>query len=347
VIVCHYVGLQNPRTPIGFFATWGFCGVDLFFVLSGFLIGGILLDHVAADNYYRIFYGRRLLRIVPVFVLSILAVGALPGSILHFPLFSHLTFTQDIYLGLAKSSGLDSPQTPLVMGAVWSLAVEEKFYLLIAPAIHMFSRYLKWIILSVLLASPVIRVLETIQGGPAGADYARVFPFGRFDSLLLGVAIAYWMRVHPEKARRFASDALPHAALFTVMLAIVWLASLAYSETIYSFFGYSLLALICGCLLLHIVHFPERWKLLKSAPLARLGVLSYSIYLLHSPVLYAVKVLTDSYALQMILGCGLTYLIAETSWGLLESRLIRIGQSFRYESGSARRFRGPEAAAAN
>jgi peptidoglycan/LPS O-acetylase OafA/YrhL len=90
VIVCHYVG--NPEhSPLGFLAhrfllafTIGWSGVDLFFVLSGFLIGGILLDARDSPNYFRAFYMRRVFRILPIyylwtlfFVITVISVAVL------------------------------------------------------------------------------------------------------------------------------------------------------------------------------------------------------------------------------------------------------------------------------
>ncbi len=144
VIICHYVGNANH----GAVGKWqyrmlsafniGWSGVDLFFVLSGFLIGGILLDQRESLNYFRAFYMRRVFRILPLYygwtllfgVLVLAATWLAPG---RFPVAYqdlwqvpvHLLFLQNFWIGMQK--------WPWIWFVVtWSLAVEEQFYL-VAP----------------------------------------------------------------------------------------------------------------------------------------------------------------------------------------------------------------------
>lgn len=323
VVVCHYVGMQFPETLVGSIAIYGFTGVDLFFVLSGFLIGGILLDNRNAENYYRVFYARRILRILPVFLICATAVRVLSHSALQFPLLAHLTISQDYYAAFAILHKLDNESTPLIFGAVWSLAVEEKFYLVIAPAIRLYSRHLKAIVITVVCLSPIIRAAEYLQGGYI---YSRFLAFGRFDSLLLGVAVAWFLRsADAARIREIARSARPAAVILIVTAIWTFL-----SEFTYSVFAYSMLAGFFACIILDISTSPDRWKWLTFAPLRWLGVLSYMIYLIHSPIWYFVGLWTDSYWPHLVASCVLTITIASTSWFMLEARLIRLGQSVRY-----------------
>jgi peptidoglycan/LPS O-acetylase OafA/YrhL len=151
VILCHYVGNSN-HLPLGFWrhlalsafsADWS--GVDLFFVLSGFLIGGILLDARNSPQYFRAFYMRRVFRILPIYYLwtllfAFLVIAALvffPGrfpvssaDLLQVPL--HLLFWQNMHYSL-------SPFQWIWFGVTWSLAVEEQFYLVAPPLIRFLS----------------------------------------------------------------------------------------------------------------------------------------------------------------------------------------------------------------
>ncbi len=142
VLIFHYFVATTSATPQSLFAyllaacrlTWS--GVDLFFVLSGFLIGGILLDAREASNYFGVFYTRRFFRIVPAYAL-LLAVhlGLLTSVSLGFrtnlgyllrdrlPSLVHSVFLQNFWMAAHNSLGSST------LMVTWSLAVEEQFYL--------------------------------------------------------------------------------------------------------------------------------------------------------------------------------------------------------------------------
>jgi peptidoglycan/LPS O-acetylase OafA/YrhL len=140
VIVLHYVARApvpaNARPLFGqpnwllALADMSWSGVDLFFVLSGFLIGGILLDHRQSPNLWRAFYSRRVGRIFPAyFLLLLLAVIGLPGDPPRpegaVPLVTYFLFIQNLWRGAL----------PVVwLGPCWSIAIEEQFYLTASPA---------------------------------------------------------------------------------------------------------------------------------------------------------------------------------------------------------------------
>ena len=121
-------------------------GVDLFFVLSGFLIGGILLDAIASPRYFKTFYVRRAYRILPLYavvmalfslryVTSHGSAGPL-GSFSHSPIpwASYVTFTQNIWMAWLGTFGVGA------VAATWSLAVEEQFYLTVPFIIRKIRR---------------------------------------------------------------------------------------------------------------------------------------------------------------------------------------------------------------
>src|SRR5260370_8335289 len=145
VLLFHYIS-QEGATPVGTanhflqrFVILGWSGVDLFFVLSGFLIGGILMDARASVSYYRTFYARRFFRIIPIYYLWMTAYIALVGFAgatiqrlsnsgltppLGFPVYSYYLFLQNF-----RASGFPGLAAAL-FGHFCSLALEEPVYLI-------------------------------------------------------------------------------------------------------------------------------------------------------------------------------------------------------------------------
>jgi peptidoglycan/LPS O-acetylase OafA/YrhL len=139
-------------------------GVDLFFVLSGFLIGGILLDARESPRYFQTFYIRRAYRILPlyavittIFLFHHLPFHFLPGRLgafspLTIPWFSYLTFTQNFWMG-PLGCGLPA------MAVTWSLAVEEQFYLTVPWVIRKVrGNLLVFVMIAVVAGAPLLRV---------------------------------------------------------------------------------------------------------------------------------------------------------------------------------------------
>lgn len=201
VLVYHTVvlpiGTLTPG-PFGNLArALGFCwsGVDLFFVLSGFLITGILWDNRGATNYFAVFYARRSSRIFPVYYLSLAAFWIfaatrwarvpafswlVEGSI---PAWSYATFTQNILMGMAGHYGANW------LAATWSLAVEEQFYLVVPLAVRFLSR--RWLLALfgvAIVAAPFLRLAT-----PGIGSY--VYPWCRADALLSGACLALLVRI--------------------------------------------------------------------------------------------------------------------------------------------------------
>jgi peptidoglycan/LPS O-acetylase OafA/YrhL len=153
VVVWHYfVGIPGGEASAvaSFFRRLfylGWSGVDLFFVLSGFLIGGILLDNRASPRYFRTFYVRRAFRILPVYVLllvpfwsarssvgtsgSVAVATLLEGEI---PAWSYGLFVQNLFMAAIGDFGAQWT------GITWSLAVEEQFYLVLPLTLFLAPR---------------------------------------------------------------------------------------------------------------------------------------------------------------------------------------------------------------
>src|SRR5580704_18831604 len=177
-----------------FFAI-GWTGVDLFFVLSGFLIGGILLDVRASPNYFKTFYIRRFFRIVPLYYLWLFCLIALvflgdsffPSQTqstqpaIDWQIWAHFLFLQNLW------SNHYSTLAGWWLAVTWSLAIEEQFYLAAPFLVRFLSRQYLIIFLSfVILAAPCCRILaRTLVPISSDAIY-RLTPF-RADAVALGI----------------------------------------------------------------------------------------------------------------------------------------------------------------
>jgi peptidoglycan/LPS O-acetylase OafA/YrhL len=140
---------------------WGWAGVNLFFVLSGFLITAILLESRSKPHYFRNFYARRVLRIWPIYVLLLVVVyleapwfigPSIAVAVKSAPWLAYIFFVQNLFhLAL-----------PPALGQTWSLAIEEQYYFLWAPLVKVLRR--PWMLLTllacVLAASPLIGSLH-------------------------------------------------------------------------------------------------------------------------------------------------------------------------------------------
>lgn len=354
VILCHYVG-NAKDAPLGnwphrFLAafTVGWSGVDLFFVLSGFLIGGILLDAREAPHYFKAFYLRRVHRILPIYyswtalygliVLAALTFNAGRTSLtahdlLQLPI--HFLFLQNMHSGL--------PHFAWIWFAVtWSLAVEEQFYLLAPPLIRFLSsRHILLVLVATMAAAPVFRLLVfRFIGDPVLATFPMP---GRADSLALGILLAMgWRR--PEFQRFLASHRellqLTVFILLVGVLALCWWLAHPVSYVTLSI-GYTWLALFFGGLLLLAVSQTSSWpaRLLRLAWLRALGTISYCVYIIHDTInLLAHRVILhgdpEIYNLSgvgvTLLALGLTFGIAALSWRYFEKPLIRRGHRYSY-----------------
>ncbi len=179
VLIWHYIACQlhsPPLDSINYILARSLSltksGVDMFFVLSGFLIAGILLDNREANNYFRVFYLRRICRIFPLYFLMLglflvlTTLGLDQSPRFHwlfqnpFPLWSYATFTQNILVGLRGDFGANW------LGITWSLAVEEQFYCFIPLLVWLLPRRkFALVALSLIFLAPLLRSVSRRNDG--------------------------------------------------------------------------------------------------------------------------------------------------------------------------------------
>jgi peptidoglycan/LPS O-acetylase OafA/YrhL len=357
VLGFHFIGLAlvvGPDSwlrPVKRAFSMAWSGVDLFFVLSGFLIGGILLQHRDSPSYFRTFYVRRACRIFPLYFVLLLAAfawkagvdadrvsanGWLSGE--FYPLWSYATFTQNFVMAEANGYGTNW------LGPTWSLAVEEQFYLVLPLLLWLVPpRRLPWVLAGGIAGAPVLRLalleFHTHQGYPA-----HVLMPARADALLLGV-LAAWSLRQPSVRRVLAEGRGGLYALLAVLLAgmaLLTVRGAGVGGFRMGFLGGTWLALTYLVFIL-IAATEGRGpvsSLTRLTPLRGLGQISYGVYLLHQPIaglLYGPvtggepRLGSASDAALMLLTVAVTLAVAWLSWRLLERPLLRWGRSFTYE----------------
>lgn len=338
VMVHHF--LLVGRVPEDF-VTLGSMGVRLFFVLSGFLITGILLrcrqrastGEATPGQQLRRFYIRRFLRIFPVYYVALAAVALLDLPTVRASFFWHVTYLSNFFFSFLGR--FDGPLSHL-----WSLAVEEQFYVL-WPWLIVFAprRYLHGIILMTIISGPSFRFLMSAFGGSEVAPFI-LLP-GCMDSLGLGGLLAFY---NWEKRPRHPRQSL----LVLSAGAVVFLISLALYMT-----GRGAPVVSAGASLamsLIFVWIVDRASIgftgipgsvLEAKPIVYLGRISYGIYVFHNfmPVLVP-RVLAATgvpnptgrtgIIVNFVLFSAATVLTAAVSWTLLEGPLNSLKKHFPY-----------------
>ena len=304
---------------------FGWTGVDLFFVLSGYLIGGILIDNRESDKYFEPFYARRAFRILPLYLIFLITIAAMGG--LDLPLWRYLTFTQNF--AWVQSGLLQAGLT----GLTWSLAVEEQFYLVLPIIVRVFSDRVLLILCCCIIASgPFVRWFLV-------ATVSTVSPYlllpGRMDLLFTGVLVACLVR-QPKmwKTLRCRKRTLigVSASAFSGFLVLGVVKGFQPAAMPMYMVGYSLMAITFGCGLLAVV--ADEKNVDKQKVLGAIGVGAYSIYLFHQIVgLETARVvgLLGGGRIGLVVATLATAVIAIVCWVTIEKPLIRYAKKrWRY-----------------
>jgi peptidoglycan/LPS O-acetylase OafA/YrhL len=326
------------RILSGFFG-FGWSGVDLFFVLSGFLITGILYDTAADPGYYKKFYARRVLRIFPIYYITmavIFAVGARAG-VSWMP--GHVSFL--FYLGypaalLWPSLVQLSPFMPITH--LWSLSVEEQFYLIWPWATRRLASG-RNILLASLMMFMVAFASRVVFVGHGYVGWAYAFLPCRMDTLAIGAALAIVLR--KVGAARLQG---PAAAVFLVttcsLITICVLRhSVDRSDPTMAVWGYSLTAVGYGSLL--VLSMGVLSGVFSFSILRMFGRYSYGIYLYHFPltavleplkpiIIGRLNSLSMGSAVYLAACLGINLLVAALSFRFIESPILGLKSRFQY-----------------
>jgi peptidoglycan/LPS O-acetylase OafA/YrhL len=305
VFTYHYMCFVSGERTFGWVSEIGWAGVDLFFVLSGYLIANQLFKGTASGRTLSPvrFYARRALRTLPVFWLVLAAYRLLPallGGDPPPPLWRFLTFTQN--LGLRPGTAFSH---------AWSLCIEEQFYLVLplvllaGAALPRLTRWHGWALMAALTALGIVsrivlwRTYGPKSGGQTEGYYTAVYyaTLCRFDEFLPGVAIALlrnfhrpaWERLMAHGKRLLAAGGVATGAMLVVAFQDRWITGFGYGFFM-SAFGYTLLALAFALLVAAALSPATALHRARVPGAASLALWSYSIYLSHRPVANALKV---------------------------------------------------------
>jgi peptidoglycan/LPS O-acetylase OafA/YrhL len=271
-------------TAVGAVAHIGWAGVDIFFVLSGFLITRILLSSKGEPHYWRNFYIRRSLRIFPLYyaVMTVVLIAALLSRVGFFTIADPAFAAADrvwinfLYLTNFARAMYGIDYVPLDIA--WSLAIEEQYYLLYPLVVWWASRQnLKRFLLAAILLAPVFRVASMYLTG--SRDGAYVLPFCRMDALALGGMTAMILEDGSVKVKRWISLSWPLLAVFAVFM----LSFYTRADIEFGFIGYSSVALASAAFIVYLFQGNRTFAtgFLRNRMLVHIGKVSYGLYLLH------------------------------------------------------------------
>lgn len=346
VVTYHYIAVPiSPESSKGYMLirqalSKNWSGVDLFFVLSGFLIAGILIDNKNATNYFKVFYLRRIFRIFPLYYFTIALFVVLNYVATNFglineqifsnslPLFSYLLSIQNFFMVVQGTFGNE------FLAITWSLAIEEQFYLFLPLVIRYNQRKRLPFILFFLICFSI--TLRAVVG--KGTFLAFVMMPWRLDGLLLGAVLAIIIRDNTilnilKKNVRWIK--IISTLLFIYLTYCTWTEPLGTLSPIFVFSMFYTLIIFLSI--------SEQNSLLSrffcNAFMVKIGKISYGIYLLHQMVngiaheIFLKKLPSfDNYPAILItlFAFIITYLMANILYNSFEKKFIDIGHKINY-----------------
>jgi peptidoglycan/LPS O-acetylase OafA/YrhL len=350
VLLVHFVGDMLPTNgverAIVLVTGYGTYGVDLFFVLSGFLITGILYDARNKPHYFRNFYIRRLLRIFPLYygVLALLFFVAPLIPLLQGPTLDYLLERQAwawLYAVNIRVA-LDGAWSLSYINHFWSLSVEEHFYLVWPLVVFLLARR-PLSLIAVSLGLSLCAMAAGLTGSLMGLSWFTMgvlTPF-RLDGLALGAFLAVAAR-QPGGLERLV-QALPRVAVVVVGLlaaTVVWKRLMSWHGLELVGMRPALILILLACLLMWALIAPQRSaisRFFRSRAMVFLGTYSYGLYVYHHFISwYLTANRTElelagwlgshgaAVALQATLGASGSLAVAYLSYELVEKRFLRL-----------------------
>ena len=311
-VACLSVMLYHAKVLTG-----GFLGVDVFLVLSGFLITSLLLDELRSGAVdLRAFWRRRVFRILPLLAtvtVTVFAWGVIDGSAEAHRTMAGAVASLAFVVNWVAANHVGSAGA---LVANWSVALEEQFYLVWPPLLGLLYRWrrsdraLAWLVAGAAAALAVHRFTAV-----AGWGVARVWfgPDTQADALLAGCAVALGLRCRSQLAGRMA------------LVGLVGLLGLAVDGSPFTMRWLVAATIVCTAVLVPVLADHGGW--LAWAPLRAIGRRSYGLYLWGTPVSFLAY---EMYGLRgatlLLVTFPVTFAVAEVTYRLVEVPLRRLGR---------------------
>ncbi|MDZ4817507.1 MAG: acyltransferase [Planctomycetota bacterium] len=352
LVLIHHQTLLANTGPLSSFmrgvAAYGWCGVDLFFVLSGFLITGILLDSKNSPQYFKHFYTRRVLRIFPLYYLILCVCVFILPYIPHpkSQLFGRIAGDEIWYFFFLQNYVIawHGQFRHGILDVTWSLAIEEQFYI-IWPMIVAFFRPEKVLLICIALIIGVL-VLRILIDYNCDISPVAIYvsTLTRMDGLACGALIAVAVRI--AKWERWLIDyrrVVLVVASISLLFLTAGLGKRSWESSIVIRYGYTCNALLFGSLIVELLYAKTDsllYRLFVNRFLIAFGKYSYAIYLINLPL--AALIRDTVYGPKRFLTIGgsqlpgqfiyyvictsLIFTAAVISWNLIEKRFLAIGK---------------------
>lgn len=351
VLMYHYRAFKHPQW-IDNVGRFGWTGVDLFFVLSGFLISNQLFKEIEKKGgiSLKIFYTKRFFRIIPAYLFTLFLYFTIPffreREALS-PLWKFLTFTQNYGLDVIDRG---------TFSHAWSLCIEEQFYLflpflLLILAKTKLFKYLPLLIIAVIIFSLISRLVlwngsiaEEVYGSLNfwKGWYMKIYypTHTRLDGLGIGVVIGFLMQYSQEFKKKVHQNGNKFFLGGMLLLSIsFWICNEQASEKA-SVFGFTLVSLSFGMIVMAAVSESSFLYRSKSYITVQLAALSYTIYLSHKGIIHMIQTMfeqlgfgvSDNVCLMVcLLGCisgGILYrFLIEKPFYRIRSRILKTEES--------------------
>jgi peptidoglycan/LPS O-acetylase OafA/YrhL len=345
VISFHYINNQliNSQDIWGKFlakiTSFGWVGVDLFFVLSGFLITTILIKNKKSEKYFSTFYIRRIVRIVPTYFLLlfffVIIISSPCFSANYFlsgnniiPLWSYFTMTHNFYMGRLGNMGNSA------LSVSWSIGIEEQFYIIFPFIVYFLKeKYLPILLVLLIILASIFRAQFN------GWIPTYVYLHCRMDSICFGALIAY-LNIHRDM-KRWVS--LYSKWLITLFLIDVLVCAFLYIK--YNDLGsikHTLFALLFSIALIFALIDKKTLygTILRNKILTQIGAMSYSLYLFHYIILGLFQDLIGNKTgiviqnkMDFIVSIGalfFAFVLSMVTFNLIETPLVNYGKKYKY-----------------
>lgn len=345
-------------TVINTYCAWGWVGVDLFFVLSGFLITYLLVKEKFSFGSISIinFYKRRALRIWPLYFLMLFGISLFPLLLHHwngqfriflqqviFPFFVFagnyaMIWQFSVFSQFCEHWGIVFPLYVGLLVPLWSLCIEEQFYLF-WPSLLNFAKSTRGIYLAIgllFISSIVVRLIlvTTAIRNSYSHSYFYMDSFSHLDALMIGAGIAVSEYSQPGWFARFTRESrgwLIFGVVSFIFCIIPLTVPSIYDKQISIVPTMTVTALAFGTLLLLAQNWHPLKNILRNKILCSIGRVSYAMYLFHLFLVRFVEsklpALTGNqdidWFIRALLSLILTYIAAQLSWNLLEKRFLK------------------------